>query len=158
MHRNLLRCVLALTSLLIAANVLAEVSPQVNVYGQVHVSVGYLDNSDEPSFAVSSNSSRLGIKGSQLLENNLEAAFNIEYQIAVSDDAKSLARRNSYGALRGDFGELLIGRYDTPVKKLGRSIDLFWSTQLGENRGATSINKFDSRYDNAIHYAKKYQI
>lgn len=135
---------------------LADDKSPFDVYGQVHVSLDYLDNSDDPTFAASSNSSRLGVKGKYQLDDGLTATFGIEYQVATTDDAKSLSRRNSFAALEGNFGQILIGRYDTPMKKLGRSVDLFWSSQLGENRTITNSNKFDARYDNAVQYSKKF--
>lgn len=135
---------------------LADDKSPFQVYGQVHVSLDYLDNSDDPTLAASSNSSRLGVKGKYQLDDELTAIFGMEYQVATTDDAKSLSRRNSYAGLKGNFGQILIGRYDTPMKKLGRSVDLFWSSQLGENRTITNSNKFDARYDNAVHYSKKF--
>lgn len=140
-----------------STSVLAEDKSPFTVYGQVHVSLDYLDNSDDSTFATSSNSSRLGVKGKYKLGDDLTATFGMEYQVATTDNAKSLSRRNSYAALKGNFGQILIGRYDTPLKKLGRSVDLFWSTQVGENRTITNSNKFDARYDNAVHYTKKFK-
>lgn len=135
---------------------LADDKSPFEVYGQVHVSLDYLDNSKDPTFAASSNSSRLGVKGQYQLDDGLTATFGMEYQVATTDDAKSLSRRNSYAALKGNFGQILVGRYDTPMKKLGRSVDLFWSSQLGENRTITNSNSFDARYDNAVHYSYKF--
>lgn len=147
-----------LSSVAIASSsALAEDKSPFEVYGQVHVSLDYLDNSDDSEFAASSNSSRLGVKGKYKLGDDLTAIFGIEYQAAATDDAKSLSRRNSYAGLKGNFGQILIGRYDTPMKKLGRSVDLFWSSQVGENRTITNSNKFDARYDNAVHYTKKFK-
>jgi predicted porin len=41
---------------------------------------------------------------------------------------------------------------DTPSKKLGRSVDLFHSTQLGENRSVTALHGGDARRDNVIQW------
>ncbi len=119
------------------------------IYGQAHVSADWLDNSNESNLAVSSNSSRLGVKGSMPLDNGLEAFYLAEWGVGYSGE-KDWNMRNRYVGLKGNFGKVLLGRHDTPMKKLGRSVDLFWSTQLGENRVLVSKNNFDQRYNNGI--------
>ena len=71
-----------------------------------------------------------------------------------------LSRRNSYGGFKHDtYGTVVVGRHDTPGKIVGRKADLFWSTQLGQNRSFTNLRDgsgagpgFDLRSDNTIGY------
>ena len=119
------------------------------IYGQAHVSLDRLDNSNDTNFAVSSNSSRLGVKGSTFLDNGWKAFYLAEWGVGYSGE-KDWNNRNRYVGVKGSFGKILLGKHDTPMKKLGRSVDLFWSNQVGENRVLVSKNGFDQRYNNGI--------
>jgi predicted porin len=130
------------------------------LYGQAHVSIDYLQNKIDNSVNASNNSSRIGVKGSYDLGGGLAAIYKFEWGVRVTDAASNgsaLSRRNQYAGLKSDtFGTLLVGRHDTPVKVIGRKADLFWSTQLGQNRSITNQTDggagFDLRSDNVIGY------
>ncbi len=131
------------------------------LYGQGHVSIDYLDNDDDNEIQASSNSSRIGVKGSQDLGNGLTAIYLMEWGVNMTDTggsgANTLSARNRYIGLKSDaFGTLVAGRHDTPMKVIGRKVDLFWSTQLGQNRTFTNIKDggagYDLRADNVIGY------
>ncbi len=130
------------------------------IYGQAHVSIDYLKNDFDNSLGASNNSSRIGVKGSYDLGGGLDAIYKFEWGVRVTDrssDGSALSRRNQYAGLKSDtFGTLLVGRHDTPVKIIGRKVDLFWSTQLGQNRSITAQQDggagFDLRSDNVIGY------
>ena len=130
------------------------------LYGQAHVSVDWLENDFDNSLNASNNSSRIGVKGSYDLGGGLDAIYKFEWGVRVTDaasDGSALSRRNQYAGLKSDtFGTLFAGRHDTPVKIIGRKVDLFWSTQLGQNRSLTATEDgglgFDQRLDNVIAY------
>ncbi len=130
------------------------------IYGQAHVSIEHLQNDFDNSLNASNNSSRIGVKGSYDLGGGLDAIYKFEWGVRVTDaasDGSALSRRNQYAGLKSDtFGTLLVGRHDTPVKVIGRKVDLFWSTQLGQNRSITNQTDggagFDLRSDNVIGY------
>jgi predicted porin len=126
------------------------------LYGQAHVSLDYFDNDSNKSLDASSNISRIGVKGSQDLGNGLAAIYLMEWQVNMTDtDAgtNTLSARNRYAGLKSDsLGTLVVGRHDTPVKVIGRKVDLFWSSQMGNNRNITAINNGDVRSDNVIGY------
>ena len=101
------------------------------IYGQINMSVDSLtikdaagDKSKEDSgVAVTSNASRIGVKGSEDLGNGLKAIYKIEWGIAVDGDndaaytaKEKLSARNAYVGLAGSFGAVLLGRHDTPFK------------------------------------------
>jgi len=85
------------------------------VYGSINMSI---DNKTDKGTTVSSNNSRLGVKGSSDLGNGLKAIYKVEFGIDVSTTASSglTKGRNAYLGLAGGFGAVLLGRSDTPMK------------------------------------------
>jgi predicted porin len=63
---------------------------------------------------VSSNSSRLGVRGSEYLGRGQVAIFQIESSINGDTNAGNLGRRETYVGLQGDWGTLKLGRFLTP--------------------------------------------
>ena len=136
------------------------------IYGQAHWSGDYLKNDDDSAFAVSQNSSRIGVKGAYDLGGGLSAIYLFEWGVFLSDgpsgssSSPGLSRRNTYAGFKHDtYGTVVVGRHDTPGKIVGRKADLFWSTQLGQNRSFTDYQDgsgfgpgFDQRFDNTIGY------
>jgi len=148
----------------------------VTVYGQLHTSLDYISSKSEPAsysgtvngvpytvherksnLNVSSNSSRLGFKGTEDLGGGLKTIWQLESEVNLTDSTgaantgpTSLAGRNSFLGLSGGFGTFLTGRHDTPYKMLGRSLDPFGDT-VGDTRQLLGIG-FDSRRDNVIAY------
>lgn len=135
----------------------------VTVYGIVDVSYDITDNGDPTAGAsgirtskISSNSSRLGFKGSEDLGGGLKAVFQIESAINSDSGAAAgttLAGRNTFVGLAGGFGTVQLGHFDTPYKTATRALDPF-GDYLGDNRnlmGKGTIG-FDGRPDNIIAY------
>ena len=89
----------------------------VTVYGKVHASVEKNDFTGQDNYTVSSNSSRLGFKGSEDLGNGLKAIWQYELDYDVTDGGGVTGdNRNSFIGLSGGWGTLLVGRHDTPAK------------------------------------------
>lgn len=104
------------------------------LYGKFHGSIDFADNGTDSSMFVSSNSSRLGVKGHEDLGNGLTAVYQVESSIDFSGDNDSaLAGRNTYVGLKGGFGMVMMGRHDTPFKLVSRKFDLF-GDQIGDSR------------------------
>lgn len=123
------------------------------LYGQAHLSLDYIDNSADNALRTSSNSSRFGVKGSQELTDSLSAIYLFEWGVDVGNGAGVLSNRNQYAGFKHDsFGTLVMGRHDTPTKVIGRKVDLFWSTQLGQNRALTTGNASDARPPQVVGY------
>ncbi len=99
----------------------------VDVYGKLHMSVNYFD--DQPvgisDVGISSNASRIGFKGAEDLGGGLKAIWQIEQTVVLDEGSGNFATRNSFIGLNGGFGTALIGRHDTPIKSVGRAVDLF---------------------------------
>ena len=122
---------------LLAAAVVAAVaaSPaafaESTVYGKIHTSIDadfelrrYRSARSPSNYTVDSRASRLGFKGSEDLGNGLKAIYQIEFGIRSdggqdqTTPAMAVHRslRNTFVGLSGDWGTVLVGRHDTPMK------------------------------------------
>lgn len=131
---------------LVAASVVATAaSPAISnaaptVYGKFNLALENVDTDSTTTpptppdaadaWKVQSHASRFGIKGS--IETNyssLEVVYKLEWQVDVTDEGNTSANhiksRNQYTGLKGDFGQFLIGRKDTPFKEAQGKLDLF---------------------------------
>ena len=142
---------------------------QLNIYGTFHGSVDYMDSDVSSADAnlapddklsagdisISSNTSKIGLKGEQRLENGIRALYQVEQLIDLdSAGSDTFSTRNSYLGIGGKYGELLIGRYDTPFKLVSSRYSVLTDT-LGDRRailGASSTdgNRLNLRAENMV--------
>jgi len=66
-------------------------------------------------------------------------------------DGSELSSRNRALTLSGDWGTALVGSWDTPMKTLGRKVELF-GERLGDQRNMNSGSVLDKRAENVIAY------
>jgi predicted porin len=150
----------ALMALLSVLAVAAQAQDTV-LYGKFHASIDFVDNGGKgngtSSVNVSSNSSRFGIRGSEVIMPGLKGIFQVENDISFSSqNSSSLASRDTFVGLEGGFGQIKIGRNDTPFKKASRATDLF-GDQAGDSRNilASTPNVgggWDARLSDSIIY------
>lgn len=155
------RLILAITlaALMLGGSFLAAQSaPNVTVYGRAHVTTDYLSNGDKSGLNLSSNSSRLGFKASTDLGGKLKAIMQIEQEVWWDNGAGNFASRDTFVGLQGEFGTIRFGHFDTPLKAVRSKTD-FFGDQIGDARNLTrlrdnygSVNDFDTRFRNSIHY------
>lgn len=161
----------AVGAALAAGAMVANAAP--TVYGHAHVSIDKFDNgastsstptataADGPGnsasgIGVSSNSSRIGVKGTEDLGGGLAAAYQAEFGYSSDEDGGLVSQRNSFVGLAGGFGTVLAGRHDTPYKLATGSLDPFSETVgdynaiVGSTAAANGL--FDLRVSNAIAY------
>ncbi len=131
------------------------------VYGKVNVTLENYDNDPEGNggdydrWEVNSNASRLGVKGSEKISDNLSAVYKLEYETAVDDgdngDDEDLTfkQRNIYGGLEGSFGQVIVGKFDTPTKTAQNKVDQFNDYQLGDIK---NVIAGENRTSNTIQY------
>lgn len=121
----------------VSAPAFADTS-NVTVYGVASMSYDLTNNGATGTNKVSSNQSRLGLKGSEDLGDGLSAVWQIEQQINIDNsttNANTFASRNSFlGLSSGSAGTFILGRHDTPYKIATRGLDLFADT-IADNRG-----------------------
>ena len=139
------------------------------VYGKIHVSIDSGDtglNNDLPPNKASglfwqSNSSRVGVKGSEDLGGGLTAVWQFESNASFGSGSTSFGGRNSYLGLKGGWGEVRGGKHDTPFKGTGRKFDLFGDQvgdtrnliqRLGSSASAFGGESWDNRPDNVVAY------
>jgi predicted porin len=124
----------------------------VDIYGKLHASVNFY--SDEPTgisnLGITSNASRIGFKGSEDLGGGLKGIWQIESSLNLDEQTGTLAARNSFLGLSGGFGTALLGNHDTPLKLVGRKVDLFGDTQ-GDSRNVMAGGS-DLRAKNVVAY------
>lgn len=124
----------------------------VDVYGLLNVAVSLVN--DQPSnisdMQVSSFGSRVGLKGSEDLGGGLKAIWQVESSINPDEQTGSWAGRNSFVGLSGGFGTFLGGNHDTPLKLVGRKLDLFGDT-IGDSRNVMGGGS-DTRTRNTLAY------
>lgn len=145
----------------------AQAAP--SVYGQLNLSVDKVSTNaviapapvpvppaSADSWQVNSNSSRLGVMGEEALGSGLSAVYKAEW--AVSGDVAGnpnsatntdLVGRDRYLGLKGSFGTVRLGAYDSPLKTSQGMVDQF------NDMTYTDMANFilgDNRLDNAIGY------
>ena len=157
-----------------------------SVYGQANVSYDMINtgtasgigaSAGVSSSRVSSNSSRLGLKGSNELGSGWSALWQMEATVGADTGATGSAGtiagasarstrlfdRDTYlGVSNAGWGKLLAGRHDTPYKMSTRRLDVF-ADGIADNRslmgttvlggtGGVVTETFDARLSNQILY------
>jgi predicted porin len=116
------------------------------IYGKANVSLNANSNDvagQEDNFVVNSNASRFGLKGQHKLEGVLTAYYKAEYQISIDGDDDEFSQRNIYAGIKGGFGSVKVGMFDTPMKKAQGKIDLFNDLYLGDIKNVVDAD-FDT--------------
>lgn len=129
----------------------ASAIADTTLYGKLHTSVdvtntGGTDAGTETH--VSSNSSRIGIKGKEKISDDMNAVYGLEWGVDVAEsNGAGLTDRNQYVGLEGkSWGNVKVGYMDTPNKTIGRKVELF-GDQLGDARTLTSTFDGDTTSD-----------
>lgn len=120
------------------------------VYGKFNVSLEQrdLESAGTDQWELNSNASRLGVKGSvDINDSDLKVVYQAEYEINADDgadgsvkatidpaataptDIKSssvpFSQRNTFVGLQGNFGQVIVGKIDTPLKTSEGKVDQF---------------------------------
>lgn len=128
----------------------------MKIYGQAHLAGSYLDNgasgADEYSaLNISSNSSYLGFRANYDFNEHLRGIAQIEGDVNFDGEGdNAIYSRNTFLGLGGAWGEVKIGRMDTPLKVLRSRVDLF-GNQVGDARNVMA-GSFDKRFKRSILY------
>ncbi len=135
-------------------------------YGRAHFSLDSLNDGNLYNRAnLSSNSSRIGFRGDKSI-GDLKGFWQIESEVLFTktsdsttgtngtgqDDKNRLATRDTFAGIEGGFGQIKVGKFDTPMKLAREAANLF-GDQLGDMRNITRAGaKFDERPNNIIQY------
>ena len=105
-----------------------------------------------------SNSSRLGVKGSDALFNSdLKAIYQVEVGIDADGDGSTFSTRNTYLGLDTKAGKFFAGRYDSVIKQAQGNVDQFNDTAAdmenifyGERRLSNTLNWESPSYSGLV--------
>lgn len=169
-HLKLNAISLALATTLISPIAMAETT----VYGKGHVSVASIDDDAGSAVAITSHSSRFGVKGTMKKDENMTVVYKLEWQVDMSDVSKDsssttvdftgntvsnstknhIKARNQYIGLKMAAGEIHLGREDSPYKKAGKKAVEFFSDTFADYNNIVDKGQ-DVRANSSISYAAK---
>ena len=123
-------------------------------YAKINVSVQNTQEGGDSTSEVVSNASRVGTNGKIELNHGLKGIYQLEYETQVDDGAKgdneqTFVQRNIFIGLEGEFGYLVAGHFDTPLKRAQKKVDLFGDLE-GDIK--SMITKNDERKSNQVLY------
>lgn len=108
---------------------------------------------------IESTGSRFGIQGDFGAAHGLTVFYRVEYGIDVDNGTNSngreLTQRNIFGGIRGDWGQVLVGKNDTPLKTLQTNSVLKTDIDLFNDAPLADIGTYlvgENRPDNVIQY------
>jgi len=113
----------------------ASVLADTTLYGKAHVAlvnevVEANGAAGTGELILESRASRFGVKGKQAVSDNLDVIYKWETEVKwnhATDGAGNtqLKARNTFVGLKGDFGTILAGVNDTPMKQSEGKVDVF---------------------------------
>lgn len=111
------------------------------------------------TFALESTGSRLGVQGDFDASSSVTVFYRLEYGVDVDNGTNSngreLSQRNIFGGLRGDWGSILAGKNDSPLKTLQTNTVLRSDVDRFNDAPLADIGTFivgENRPDNVIQY------
>jgi predicted porin len=135
----------------VAAGMLATGAVQADpkVYGILHLSIDtFADDhygpGTDPALLVpgspemNSQTSAVGVKGSEDLGGGLKAIYKAEFKIDPFSGSNSLQRRDVWVGLKGGWGKVAAGTMSTNYKQMGGKIDPLYRT-IAEGRGILNM-------------------
>lgn len=130
----------------------AQAAP--TVYGQLNLSVDKVSTNapgGADNWQVNSNSSRLGVMGEEALGSGLSAVYKAEWGVSGDTAATpDLVGRDRYLGLKGSFGTVRLGAYDSPLKTSQGTVDQFNDMTFTDMASIGIVG--DNRLNNAIGY------
>ncbi|MFA6120453.1 MAG: porin [Sideroxydans sp.] len=106
---------------------------------------------------VNTNASRFGVKGGEDLGEGLKAIYQFEVEMdADGSTGAGLGKtRNSGVGIGGDFGQVMFGIWDSPLKVAHNKIELFDNTTSWsaiQTIGKSATKDFNTRQKNMVQY------
>ena len=128
---------------------LANAEEVFTFYGKANASFQSNDEGDGATTDVKSNASRLGVKGELPLDSGINGIYKMEYQVNIDGEGETFSQRNIYAGLEGGFGQVIGGKFDTPLKVAQKKVDLFNDLE-GDIKSL--VTKSDNRESNNLQY------
>ncbi|MBL0144311.1 MAG: porin [Betaproteobacteria bacterium] len=143
----------------------AQTANPVTLYGRVYLNLESVEAKGGTASLpqrtrVQDRSSLFGIRGTEDLGGGLKAFFQLESTFLADQLGSAFANRNSGVGLQGNFGSVLIGRWDTPMKFVSVQVDPFGDIGLGDITAAAlgrigtngSGGNFNQRMNNTVQW------
>lgn len=129
--------------------------PTPTFYGKFNVTQEWVSPDADNSYSrLKSNSSRLGVKGSFTLNEYVKAIYQAEFGLDVDSkgdkDKNAITRRNTFIGLDSDYGKVIAGVFDSPLKLVQNKIDVFNGVQ-GDIKNV--ITNSEQRIENTVQYS-----
>ncbi|MFP6847001.1 MAG: porin [Thalassolituus sp.] len=135
-------------------------------YGKLNVTQEFVQPENAGNYSqLNSNASRLGLKGKIALDHGLTGIYQVEYEVNADDgtstiktkatapdtntDTVTITQRNTFAGVKGEFGEVIVGMFDTPFKATQNKIDLF-NDLRGDIKNV--ISNSENREANSVQY------
>lgn len=113
--------VAAVAGALVAPALAYAQSSTVQLYGRAVIEYGYVDqggNKESTDMLQTPGGSAIGLKGEEKLGGGMSAWFQCESSADIrGENQDGLCTRNSALGFKGGFGNVYIGKWDTPFKK-----------------------------------------
>lgn len=147
------------SAIALASMTAAHAAPQV--YGKAFLTLDYVstdyeaaNKTDEDTFKLNSNASRIGFKGDDDLTDTTKLIYQLEYGVDVDADSNNgkgqFYSRNTYvGLAHNTLGTVLAGRHDTPLKLVQNKVDVFNDTLFDMEKAGVSG---ENRANNVLAY------
>lgn len=152
------------------------------VYGKAHLSFGSVSEddgtTDNSSNAITSHKSRVGVKGDMATDGETKVVYKLEWEVDMSDNSRDstsvtgtdtdtsgdidevtasssnhIKARSQYVGLKGNWGEVRIGRDDSPYKTAAKKKVEFLSDTWADWNNIIDKGQ-DTRNDNSISFSK----
>lgn len=127
-----------------------------NVYGKAHISAASIDDDNGSATSIASHSSRFGVKGNIDSETSTKVFYKLEWQIDVTDETKAsndhIKSRSQYVGVKDSWGEIRLGRDDSPYKKAGKKGVEFFSDTYADYNNIVDKGQ-DTRANSSISYS-----
>lgn len=140
---------------------MAQSANPVTMYGRMYVmfensraaggAAGSVDVASRNK--VTDYSSHVGWRGTEDLGGGLKAFFQFETGVRADSNNATWSARNSAVGLQGNFGSVLMGRWDSPFKRATVAIDPFSNLTAGDLTAVISDRgNFNVRQQNVVQW------
>ncbi|MEI6737101.1 MAG: porin, partial [Pseudomonadota bacterium] len=152
---------LAVAAATVAPVAMAQTANPVTLYGRVYVMFESVKADGGTATPISSRNrvandgpGLLGVRGTEDLGGGLKAWFQMETEFRFdSSDLPNFGNRNSGIGLTGNFGTVMLGRWDTPIKLVAAKYDQFGDTTIaGYGAAMGDRGNFGRREQNVAQY------
>ena len=120
----------------------------VDLYGRANLSYEYVSDELGDYTELVSNYSKIGLKGEEGIREGITAVYKFEYHI-ILDDGETFKPFNIYAGIKGSYGTLIGGYFDTPLRRAQNKVDLF-NFLRGDIKNMLTVN--ENRKGNSVMY------